>query len=85
MSLNDFTKRLFSLRVLIGLLAGAALGYAYFYFIGCKGGSCPMWASPWRSMLTGAAFGILLLFDTKSKVDSKPEEEKSKPLESDRL
>lgn len=73
MSLNDFTKRLFSLRILIGLLAGAALGYTYFYFVGCKGNSCPMWANPWRSMLIGATFGILLLFDTKSKVDPKPE------------
>lgn len=67
MKINDFFKRLFSIRLLIGLTVGAALGYAYYYFIGCRGGSCPIWADPWRSTLIGMAFGGILLFDTSSK------------------
>lgn len=73
---NDFFKRLFSIRVLIGLLVGGALGYAYYYFIGCRGGSCPMWADPVRSSLVGMAFGVILLFDTsKPKADQEPPKE----------
>jgi hypothetical protein len=83
MKFNDFTRKLFSFRVLIGLLAGGALGYAYYHFIGCRGGSCPMWADPWRSSLIGAAFGAILLFDTRSKSDPKSQEEKNKQIESD--
>ncbi len=76
MKLNDFFKKIFSVRVLIGLLVGGALGYAYYHFIGCRGGSCPMWADPWRSTLVGMAFGAILLFDTskKAKVDREPQE-----------
>ena len=81
MKLNDFFKRILSLRLLLGLLIGGALGYAYYHFIGCRGGSCPMWADPWRSTLVGMAFGGILLFDTsKSKSDQEPPKEESTPL-----
>lgn len=65
--LNAFLKKLFSIRMLIGLLVGGILGYAYYHFIGCRGGSCPMWADPVRSTLIGIAFGGILFFDTSSK------------------
>lgn len=83
MTLNDIFRRIFSLRTLIGVVAGAALGYAYYYFIGCRGNSCPMWADPVRSSLVGAAFGFLLLVDTRPKANRKPEEESNKHHESD--
>lgn len=84
MTLNDIMRRIFSLRTFIGVVAGAALGYAYYYFIGCRGNSCPMWADPVRSSLIGAAFGFLLLVDTRPKADRKPGEEPNTPPESDR-
>jgi hypothetical protein len=71
MNFNDFFKKLFSIRLLVGLIVGAGLGYAYYHFIGCRGGSCPIWADPWRSTLIGMAFGGILLFDTSKK---KPKE-----------
>ena len=80
MRINEIAKKIFSIRLLLGLLVGGALGYAYYHFIGCRGGSCPMWADPWRSTLIGMAFGGILLFDTKSKPRSEPPEEQSKPL-----
>ena len=72
MRTNDYFKRIFSLRVLIGLVIGGALGFAYYHFIGCQGNSCPMWANPYRSTLIGMAFGGILFLDTskKPKVDS---------------
>jgi Na+-transporting NADH:ubiquinone oxidoreductase subunit NqrB len=75
MKINEIVKRIFSLRVLIGVLVGGALGFAYYHFIGCRGGSCPMWADPWRSTLIGMGFGAILLFDTKTKVDQEPGKE----------
>jgi len=75
MKINEIVKRIFSIRVLAGLLIGGALGFAYYYFIGCRGGSCPMWADPWRSTLIGMGFGAILLIDTKAKVDRKPDKE----------
>lgn len=76
MKLNDFFRRIFSLRLLLGLVIGGALGYAYYYFIGCRGGSCPMWADPVRSTLVGMGFGAILLFDT-----SKPKADQELPKE----
>jgi hypothetical protein len=74
MNLNDFFKRIFSIRLLLGLAIGGALGYAYYHFIGCRGGSCPMWADPWRSTLVGMAFGGILLFDTSKKKSKENQE-----------
>lgn len=74
MKINGFLKKIFSLRLLAGLVGGAILGYAFYYFIGCRGGSCPIWADPVRSTLIGMAFGGLLLFDTGSKDNPKQSE-----------
>jgi hypothetical protein len=73
MKVNELLKKLLSVRLLIGLLVGGALGFAYYHFIGCRGGSCPMWADPYRSTLIGMAFGGILLFDTEKK--TKPDQE----------
>lgn len=47
------------LRTAIGGIVGAGLGFLVYRFIGCRTGTCPIWASPWLSMLFGAVFGIL--------------------------
>lgn len=44
----------------VGILLGAAGGYAYYRFIGCKSGACPITANPWISTLYGAVVGGLL-------------------------
>ncbi|HZJ73486.1 MAG TPA: DUF6132 family protein [Perlabentimonas sp.] len=75
MKINDFFKRIFSVRLLIGIIIGGALGYVYYHFWGCQGNSCPIWANPYRSTLIGMAFGGVLLLDTskKPKDDSTPQ------------
>lgn len=48
-------------KILLKILpvaAGALLGYAYYYFIGCNG-SCPISGSPFISTLYGAAMGLI--------------------------
>lgn len=44
-----------------GILIGGTGGYLYYYFVGCRTGSCAITSNPWLSILWGAAFGYLLL------------------------
>lgn len=42
------------------VLAGALGGYAYYYFIGCASGTCPISSNPYVSTLYGAMIGFTL-------------------------
>lgn len=51
-----------------GVMIGAILGYAYYYFIGCATGSCAITSKPVNSTLYGSVMGYLLFsFFEKSK------------------
>lgn len=43
-----------------GIMIGAILGYAYYYFIGCTTGSCAITSKPVNSTLYGSVMGYLL-------------------------
>ena len=45
------------LRGVLGAAAGAGFGYLWYRLAGCRTGGCPITASPWTSMLYGAALG----------------------------
>lgn len=47
------------------VLAGAGLGFAYYYFIGCTSGSCPITSNPWISTAYGALFGAIFAWDSR--------------------
>lgn len=49
-----------SLRTVLSVAAGAALGYAYYAFIGCNTGTCPITSNPLISTAYGALVGGLL-------------------------
>ncbi len=50
------------------VLLGALGGYAYYLFIGCAGGECPITSSPWKSTAYGALMGAIFIFgNAKSK------------------
>jgi hypothetical protein len=53
-------------RTLI-VLAGAGAGYAYYYFIGCVSGACPISSNPYISTAYGAAVGALLAWNNKHR------------------
>jgi hypothetical protein len=48
------------IKIAIGVVVGAALGFAYYRFIGCAGGACPITRNPYISTIYGALVGLLL-------------------------
>lgn len=42
---------------------GMALGYAYYFFIGCNSGACPLTSNPFITRGYGLGAGLLLGFD----------------------
>jgi hypothetical protein len=48
------------LKILIGTVAGGGLGFAYYKFIGCSTGTCPLTSNPVISTIYGAIMGILI-------------------------
>ena len=49
------------------ILLGGAGGFAYYYFIGCQGGTCPITGNPYISTSYGMMVGLLLSFDSKKR------------------
>lgn len=60
------------LKLSIAVVLGALGGYAYYYFIGCNSGTCPLTSNWHITTLYGAGVGLVLGFPTKEK---KKEEE----------
>jgi hypothetical protein len=42
------------------LLLGGAIGFAYYHFIGCVSGTCPITSNPYISTAYGALIGLIL-------------------------
>lgn len=61
MEIRSRIKKIFTVRLLIGLLGGGILGFAYYYFIGCNSGGCAITSDPYRMTAYGMLFGALLL------------------------
>jgi hypothetical protein len=53
-------------RILFSLI-GALGGYAYYYFVGCSTGTCPITSNPWISTAYGAGMGLILTIGEKKK------------------
>lgn len=68
--MNTFIKK--NRLGLIGVVLGAIGGYAYYYFIGCASGTCPLTSNPYISVIFGAVLGYLFL-DMFKKSENKDE------------
>lgn len=55
---------------IVGLIVGAVGGYAYYYYIGCNSGACPITSNPYISVIFGALIGYLFLDMFKKKESS---------------
>ncbi len=49
------------LKWIIGIVAGATIGFSYWYFIGCNTGTCAITSSPINSTIYGGLIGILVV------------------------
>jgi hypothetical protein len=47
------------LRIIIGLVVGGIAGFAYYKFVGCASGTCPITSNPYVSTIYGALMGAL--------------------------
>jgi hypothetical protein len=48
------------LRSIIGAVVGGGLGFAYYKFVGCSSGACPLTSNPIISTIYGSVVGALL-------------------------
>jgi hypothetical protein len=46
---------------ILPVVLGTAGGYAYYYFIGCASGTCPISSNPYISTVYGGIIGALLI------------------------
>lgn len=49
-------------RILLGLAVGGVLGFGYQKLVGCSTGTCPLTATPLRTVLYGGVMGLLWAF-----------------------
>ncbi|HRV52076.1 MAG TPA: DUF6132 family protein [Bacteroidia bacterium] len=63
---------------LIGVVLGSVAGYAYYYFVGCKSGTCAITSSPVNSTVYGAVMGALLLSSFKKEDSNNIQSENEK-------
>ena len=47
------------LNIILPLVIGAGGGFAYYYFIGCANGTCPITSNPYISTAYGTAMGLI--------------------------
>jgi hypothetical protein len=62
MNISEEIKKINLKRLLIGVVLGAFGGFAYYYFIGCSSGSCPLTSNPYLMTVWGVFFGGVLFF-----------------------
>ncbi len=48
------------LRLILGGVVGGGLGFAYYKFVGCSTGTCPLTSNPVISSLYGMVVGALV-------------------------
>jgi len=63
--MNDFIKK--HILKITGIITGGIAGFAYYHFVGCASGTCPITSSPYISTIYGAVMGYLLFDMFKKK------------------
>lgn len=55
------------IKKIFPVIIGSAIGFAYYYFIGCRTGTCPITSNPYISIFYGAAVGAIWLIPSRKK------------------
>ena len=48
------------LKLILGVVIGGGLGFAYYRFVGCSTGACPLTSNPIISTIYGAVLGAIV-------------------------
>lgn len=48
------------LKLILGAVIGGAAGFAYYRFVGCSTGACPLTSNPWISTIYGMFLGGMI-------------------------
>lgn len=48
------------IKISLGLVIGGLIGFAFYWFIGCSTGACPITSNPWISTIFGMVVGAML-------------------------
>jgi hypothetical protein len=63
--MNELIKK--NYLKIIGILVGGASGFAYYHFVGCASGTCPITSNPYMTTIWGAVMGYLVFDMFKKK------------------
>jgi hypothetical protein len=64
-------------KKIVVIAVGATLGFAYYRFIGCQSGVCPLTSNPWISTGYGALIGFVFTLNGKQKEQKDNQEKES--------
>ena len=59
-SLKEFFKSWYFWKPFLGVIIGGVSGFLFFYFVGCKSGSCAITSNPFSSILMGSFLGFFI-------------------------
>jgi hypothetical protein len=59
-TIREFFRSAYFWKPFLSIFIGGILGFAYFYFIGCKAGSCAITSNPLSSIVMGSLLGFLV-------------------------
>lgn len=48
------------LRPILGAVIGAAVGFAFYKFVGCRSGACPLTGNPWIATVWWGVIGTMV-------------------------
>jgi len=68
--MKKFIKK--HLLKIIGIIIGGIAGFAYYHFVGCASGTCPITSNPYMTIGYGALLGYLLFDMFKTKENESP-------------
>jgi hypothetical protein len=59
-SIREFLKSKYFLKPLLGVVTGGIGGFLFFYFVGCRTGSCAITSNPVNSIAAGSVLGFII-------------------------
>jgi len=65
-----YFKKYINIKSILAVMGGGVLGYGYYYFVGCRTGTCPISGNPYISTLYGSMVGLFLGLPSKKKAEN---------------